>query len=251
MTSGSRSTSITSPASSTGQGSRTGSRSTPSGLTARSSGSIPRSSTTDIIFHAQILDKPVDIGEVVFFEFDDDGVPEVLTAHADPFTVAFDVNVYRQERRWENRRAYEALVALRGDGVLTSVYDELANSDSPLSAAEIHRALLRDGHPCSFFSVRAILYGYACFTRVDDRWELANDQPSTMRPEYIALIGPRGDLSEVEDPPLSSSEASRLVAKLKALSKPESENWQEYLTDLLSSLTALQARLEEQTRCHA
>jgi hypothetical protein len=57
---------------------------------------------------AQVLDEPRDIGDVQFFEIDDDGVPEVVTARADPFTVEFDEDVYRQERRWENRRAYDA-----------------------------------------------------------------------------------------------------------------------------------------------
>ena len=94
----------------------------------------------------------------------------------------FDENVYRQERRWENRRAYDALVAAKGTGVLTAVYEVLEGSTTPATAAEVHRQLLRSGRPCSYFAVLAALYGYSCFEATDDhKWQLVPDDSPELR----------------------------------------------------------------------
>ncbi|WP_406699471.1 hypothetical protein V5E97_11450 [Singulisphaera sp. Ch08] len=206
--------------------------------------------------HAEFLEEPIDIGTVEFFDFDDDGFPVVLTCHPKPFTVAFDEKVYRQERRWENRRAYNTLVAARGTGVLTEVYETLEDSTAPATAAEIHRSLLKSGRPCSYFSVLATLYGFACFEPTDDRrWRLVPDEASELRAGYRALLVV--DSTSVPDPdrpspddtwnaesaparcPLEPHEVTQLTEKLEMLAQPDPSLWHDAIDDLIEELSEL------------
>ena len=214
--------------------------------------------------HAEPLVGPADVGTVEFFDFDDDGLPVVLTCRPKPFTVTFDENVYRQERRWENRRAYDALVAARGTGILTAVHEVLEASTAPATSAEIHRNPLRSGRPCSYFAVLAALYGYSCFEATDDhRWRLVPDESSELRIGYRALLEidstsatetprPEPDPDEEWDPGklpvrclLEPHEASQLAGMLEVLAMPDPSRWHVVLDDLIEELNEIKARLEE------
>ena len=75
------------------------------------------------LLRAQPLEEPISLGSVSYFDINDDGEPVVKISHPKPIAVAIDQNVYREEWRWENRRAYDALVTRRGEGVLTAVFE--------------------------------------------------------------------------------------------------------------------------------
>jgi hypothetical protein len=211
--------------------------------------------------HAQPLEKPLSIEPVVYFDFDEDGQPVTRTSYPEPFTVLVDENVYRQERRWENRRAYDALVARKGEGVLTAVFKVLEASQEPMSAAAIHRRLMAQGRPCSYFSVLALLYGYECFEGTDDhRWKLAATRPTELREGYRALLGGECKNPKPQDgesrtsgkgpgrkptPPLTDRQLSRLTNDLLDLTCPEPGRWLDAINRLLHALKEIKRSLEE------
>jgi hypothetical protein len=209
--------------------------------------------------HAQALEKSRSIGKVNYFDIDENGVPITKESDPEPFTVLVDENIYCQERRWENRHAYDALVARKGEGVWTAVFEVLEKSREPLSAAAIHRHLMANDRPCSYFSILAVLYGYQCFERTNDhRWKLTATKSTDLREGYRLLLEgarepskppdgqpePPGKGLEKPTPPLTDQELSRLTNDLRDLTCPESERWLDAIDRLLRALEQIKRRLE-------
>jgi hypothetical protein len=208
--------------------------------------------------HAQPLEKPLSIEPVVYFDLDTDGQPVTRTSYPEPFTVLVDENVYRQERRWENRRAYDALVAQKGEGVLTCVFEALEAAHGPMSAAAIHRLLMRNGRPCSYFSVLAVLYGYKCFEVTDGHtWKVAEGWPTVLREGYQTLLGAveggekgaSGDRKPPERPcgpgPLTPEDLNRLTRDLRVLARPDPQRWIRAIDRLMGELERIRQSLME------
>jgi hypothetical protein len=211
-------------------------------------------------FHlrARTLEEPLAIGSVEYFDINEDGEPVLRTSHPEPFSMSIDERVYRQERRWENRQAYDVLVAQKGDGVLTAVFEALEAAAGPMSAAAIHRLLMRNGRPCSYFSVLAVLYGYKCFEVTDGHnWKVAGGGPTGLREGYQTLLGmaegakkrASGDRERPEDAcdpsPLTAEDLDRLTRDLRVLARPYSKRWIEAIDRLVGELVRIRHSLME------
>lgn len=143
--------------------------------------------TDEYHLHANRLDEPQTFTDVSWWDFDDDGAPTTMSASVClPFLV--HEATYRAERRWEQRDAYAALIG-GNPGVLTDVHSFLeGRAKSGVGGAmptEIHRHLLSHDHPCGYYSVLGVLYGYACFAPDEDgRWCLVPVADQTRRAGY-------------------------------------------------------------------
>ena len=192
------------------------------------------------------LDNPRPIGPVVYFDFDEDGVPVVRVSHPEPFAVEVDEDVYRQERRWENRHAYDALVARKGDGVLTAVVEALRSAPGPMTASGLHRDLMANGRPCSFFSVLGVLYGFECFRATDDhRWTLSETTAHELRRGYRSLTD--GTDRNVAGP-ITPEDLAALKRDLGVLARPDPESWPDAIDRLLGGLERIRRSLSEATK---
>ncbi len=190
---------------------------------------------------AVALDQTLSIEQVAYFDFDEYGEPITLNSYPEPFSVEIDEKIYRQERRWENRRAFEELVQHRDEGVLTAVYNALESEANPMSATAIHRQLMA-GRPCSYFSVLAVLYAYECFEKTENHhWRLATTEPRELRSGYRALLQPGGEVA----PPLTAAEVSRLEEELRVLSQSVPDRWIAATDRLLQELNRIRSSLAQ------
>jgi hypothetical protein len=202
--------------------------------------------------HAMALEEPLSIDQVAYFDFDEYGEPIVLNSYPEPFSVKIEENIYRQERRWENRRAFEKLVERRDEGVLTAVFKALESEAKAMSATAIHRQLMAD-RPCSYFSVLAVLYGYECFEKTESHhWQLATTEPRELRSGYRALLEPpetpRKDSGQTGGrvaPPLAADEVSRLEEELRVLSQFIPDRWIAATDRLLQELNRIRSSLAQ------
>jgi len=138
--------------------------------------------------HPSRLDEPQILTDVSYWDFDDEGTPQTMSASSVRLPFRVHEATYRAERRWEQREAYAALIN-GNPGILADVYTALeARAEAGVGgvmATEIHRHLLSHDHPCGYSSVLGVLYGYACFAHDQEgRWHLIADAEQTRRAGY-------------------------------------------------------------------
>lgn len=164
--------------------------------------------------HGVRLEQPQVLTDVSWWDFDESGRPTTRTSERVSLEYAVHEPTYRAERRFEQRQAYESIIQQRAVGVLQDIYEMLESLDQTpatgLSPAEIHRRLLASDHPCAYYTVLGVLYGYRCFVQVNDGlWTLDSQGGRVLKPGYDETEHPCVESAQpsVVNPPTEAVDA--------------------------------------------
>lgn len=170
--------------------------------------------------HPIYLDEPEVLRDVDYYDLNDDGFPTVFQSRIVRLNYRVDEPVFRAERRWEQKAAFEQLKRDRGVGILHDVYTVLENLEpdgsgtAALHPGELHQRLMAIGNGCAYNSVLSVLYAYRSFERLPDgRFRLAGDFDTELKTGYRANL---------EDPERGATNhpESDIVARTVAPARP-------------------------------